>query len=178
MHPLICIALYQSDCVGNNNMLLIWLHPTCTTHLSRFSSASRLDSIDWCPELGTRFIVVDRAERRVVGEFTAPAFYCFHQVRVKRVFERGRDEPTVYCTRCSLCGSCSYINKVVLLTGFHQVNAFDEDEADGGGVCIDLLAYEDAAVLHSFTMPALRGGEVGPDKNELRRCVSKDAFKD
>jgi beta,beta-carotene 9',10'-dioxygenase len=45
-----------------------------------------IDNYRWRPERGTRFIVVDRLDRKLRGIYETEAFFCFHHVNA---FERG-----------------------------------------------------------------------------------------
>jgi len=50
------------------------------------SGRALIDNYRWCPERGTRFIVIDRIEGKLRGVYETEAFFCFHHVNA---FERG-----------------------------------------------------------------------------------------
>jgi beta,beta-carotene 9',10'-dioxygenase len=84
---------------------------------------SFIESYRWQPELGTRFLVIDRHDGGVKMTATAEPFFCFH-----------------------------------------HVNAWEE----GDDVVLDLIAYDDAAVIDRLYIDRLRNDpEQSP--NQLRR---------
>lgn len=53
--------------------------------LNPFAGGTFLDSLEWQPDAGSRFLVIDRADGSLVAELDGPPFFYFHQANA---FER------------------------------------------------------------------------------------------
>lgn len=72
---------YQHSFALTERHVIIGEHPLVVNPLRlAFSGKPFIENYEWKPELGTRFLALDRESGAVVGEWSAPASFCFHHV--------------------------------------------------------------------------------------------------
>lgn len=76
---------YLHSFATTQNYVIMCLWPLKLDAIKLMLNKSVASSMDFHPELPTKFVVVSRHERRVVATYESPSFYCFHTINA---FER------------------------------------------------------------------------------------------
>jgi carotenoid cleavage dioxygenase-like enzyme len=108
---------------------------------------SVVESFEWCPELGTRIVVLDRETGRECARYRTEPFFVFHGANA---FERG--------------GS----------GGGNGTGGGGRDRSDAGSgrtgeLVLDLVTFPDAGVVEDFYLDNLRSAAPSLPTGELRR---------